>query len=1103
MKAVLILITFIGISITSAAQNISSSFGQNRVQTHRYDWFYYESDHFKTYYYIGGQEIAKYVVMDAEKCLKELELQMEFEALQDMEILVYNSYSDLQETNLGLTTQSFTPGGTTHIVGNKVFVYFDGNHLHLQKQIREGIANMLLTQMLWGGNIQEILMNGVLLNLPDWFFNGLVDYLAQGWSPTLDDQLKEQIQSGKLKDFKTFAKQNPRFAGHAMWYYIASNYGTSAIPNLIYITRINRNLNAGFNMSLGVSYNSVQSQWYTYYKQLYLLDDIHKNTPDLQDPLLVSHRKKVMYNFMISDDGKNISYVENKRGKYKVKMADIDIKNKKKIYSGGQYHINPEIHDRQPLIAWSHSGDNLACIAQKNAKWFLNIYNINTRKKQKIPLVKFNQVHSFSYGGDDNTLLVSAIVNGHSDIYLFKIKTTNITPITDDVWDDIEPTYFENENQKGILFSSNRFTDSLQKTKIDSILPIKEYDIWYYDLNQNKDIAIQITQTDAYSEFAPKQVDDTHFQFLSEQSGIVQLAQSDTQWDSTYVRTDRIYTFRDSTIANPKYDMDSVLKVKKVKPLKIEVLDRYRKIGVIEYVENSNQSIVEYDVNKTTKKILATYRQAEKLKTVWQDLHTQSIPLPKTTTYATVRQNRYEAAQLKSNLAKKASPYFQNEFQQAEDTTTAAAPQAMQAATDSYLTPYRFRSNRSIPYVLTLQTKEVSTQLDNSILFNNYEPISPTGIGISNPDLSGFFRINVFDLLEDKRFYGGFRFPTTFKGTEYFFIYENLKNRIDFRTLFYRKSDLTEYSYEDNGYDIFVAYKIKQTLLQQTVSYPFTQYSSLRGTLGARWDQLIIPARDYNTTLASNGNNYWSFLKLEAIYDNAINPATNIWKGFRGKIYGEFYKKWNVKNNQIIVLGIDVRDYRPIYKNVIFANRFAAASSIGASKVLYYMGGVENWMVLGNRNIFDATTRVPTAREGYAYQSFANNMRGFIQNTRNGNNYAVTNTELRIPIFQTLFHKPLQSGFLRNLQAVGFVDIGSAWKSQHLFSNDAATDYVQYSNPNVTVLVDYFRSPIIAGYGAGLRSTLFGYFIKFDIAWGWDNGFKKEPVMYFSIGTDF
>lgn len=1102
MKAVFILITFISISFTSAAQNISSTFGQNRVQTHRYDWFYYESDHFKTFYYIGGQEIAKYVVMEAEKSLKELEVQMEFEALQDMEILVYNSYSDLQETNLGLSTQSFTPGGTTHIIGNKVFVYFDGNHLHLQKQIREGIANMLLTQMLWGGNIQEILMNGVLLNLPDWFFSGLVDYLAQGWSVEDDDQLKELIQSEKIKDFKTFAKQNPRFAGHAMWYYIASNYGKSAIPNLIYITRINHNLNAGFNMSLGVSYTSAQSQWYTYYKQLYILDDIKKDSPDLKNGILESNRKKILYNITISDNGKKISYVENKRGKYKVKMASIDLKNKKKIYSGGQYSLKPEIHERQPLISWSHSDENIACIAQKNAKWYLHIYNLNTHKKQKILLSKFNQVHSFSYGEDDNTLLISAIVNGHSDIYIFKINTTNVTAVTNDVWDDLEPSYFENENQKGILFTSNRFTDSLQKSKIDSILPIKQYDIWYYDLNTQNDLAIQVTQTDTYSEYAPKQVDDTHFQFLTEQSGISQRAQSDTKWDSTYVRTDRIYTFKDSTITNPKYDMDSILKVKKIKPQKISHQDRYRKIGVVQYIENINQNIIEYDISKKNKKQITTYRQGKIWKTILQDVHTQSIAQPKSTTYATVRQNIYDAAQSKSDNTKKNEPFFQNEFQ-TEDSTTIPSSSTASTPLGTYLSPYRFRSNRSIPYVLTLQTKEVSTQLDNSVLFNTYEPISPTGLGISNPDLSGFFRINVFDLLEDKRFYGGFRFPTSFKGTEYFFIYENLKNKIDFRTLFYRKSDLTEYSFEDNGYDVFVAYKIKQTLLQETVSYPFSTYASIRGTLGARWDQMIIPARDYNTTLASNGNNYWSFLKLEAIYDNAINPATNIWKGIRAKVYGEFYKKWNAKNNQIIVLGLDLRDYRPIYKNVIIANRLSAASSIGASKVLYYMGGVENWLVLGNRNIFDATTRVPTAQEGYAYQTFAHNMRGFIQNTRNGNNYAVTNSELRVPVFQTLFHKPIQSGFLRNLQAVGFVDIGSAWKSKHLFSNDAAIDYVQYYNPNVTVLVDYFHSPVIAGYGAGLRSTLFGYFIKFDIAWGWDNGFKKDAVMYFSIGTDF
>ena len=56
----------------------------------------------------------------------------------------------------------------------------------------------------------------------------------------------------------------------------------------------------------------------------------------------------------------------------------------------------------------------------------------------------------------------------------------------------------------------------------------------------------------------------------------------------------------------------------------------------------------------------------------------------------------------------------------------------------------------------------------------------------------------------------------------------------------------------------------------------------------------------------------------------------------------------------------------------------------------------------------------------------------------------------------------------------------------------------------VTVTVEYFKNPIVFGYGFGLRTSLFGYFVRMDVAWGNDSGIKTEaPRLYFSFATDF
>jgi hypothetical protein len=45
--------------------------------------------------------------------------------------------------------------------------------------------------------------------------------------------------------------------------------------------------------------------------------------------------------------------------------------------------------------------------------------------------------------------------------------------------------------------------------------------------------------------------------------------------------------------------------------------------------------------------------------------------------------------------------------------------------------------------------------------------------------------------------------------------------------------------------------------------------------------------------------------------------------------------------------------------------------------------------------------------------------------------------------------------------------------------------------------------PFSGGYGFGARSTLLGYFLKFDAGWPMDGIFKGKPQLYFALGLDF
>jgi outer membrane protein assembly factor BamA len=207
----------------------------------------------------------------------------------------------------------------------------------------------------------------------------------------------------------------------------------------------------------------------------------------------------------------------------------------------------------------------------------------------------------------------------------------------------------------------------------------------------------------------------------------------------------------------------------------------------------------------------------------------------------------------------------------------------------------------------------------------------------------------------------------------------------------------------------------------------------------------------------------------------------------------------NQTSLQINVLGADFRHYQKIHRQIIFAGRFAANTSFGPGKVVYYLGGVENWM--GPQFNNEIAT---SADQNYIFQALACNLRGFTQNIRNGNSYALASAEVRVPIFQYALNRPLRSEFFNHFQIVPFFDVGSAWVGSNPYSDENTFNQKIYEQGPIKAKVINVRDPIVAGFGGGLRSKLFGYFLRFDTAWGiQDFEVADKPIYYFSLSLDF
>ncbi len=327
-------------------------------------------------------------------------------------------------------------------------------------------------------------------------------------------------------------------------------------------------------------------------------------------------------------------------------------------------------------------------------------------------------------------------------------------------------------------------------------------------------------------------------------------------------------------------------------------------------------------------------------------------------------------------------------------------------------------------------------------------------------------------------------------GSDAFFHFTDMRGRIDKTFSYMRQS--RSYQNSQGFYDKFTINEGRITL-----KYPFSDHTALRIGGFYREDRMISLSSESSSLQKADDVQQWGGYKAEVIFDNTISLGMDLYQGTRLKVFNELFQSINHTGRNVFNLGLDIRHYYKVHRTMVWANRFVANTSIGTSKVLYIIGGVENWISPGFTNLGLANPGLNV------FQSIATNLRGFNQNVRNGNSYMLLNSELRIPVFMYFAAHPVRNEFFRNFLIVPFVDAGSAWAGPSPYSerNPYNTTVIHTGSADITVISR--KNPVVMGFGSGVRSKLFGYFIKYDIGWGMQDSKIGKPVQYVSLSLDF
>jgi hypothetical protein len=514
----------IALPLCAFGQINDMEFGKNRVQFHRFfdDWDEYESENFIAYWYGQGRYVGQATVQMAEMDFEDIQKTLEYRLNDKMEIIVFTDLTDLHQSNIGASQTFETKDGTVKVVDEKIFVYFDGDHTHLRQQVRKGIATVFINAMLFGSNLQEVVQNAISLNLPEWFKEGLVSYIGSEWSTEDDDRLRDVFLTKKYKNFNRFAIAEPRLAGHAFWFYIAQQFGKGNVSNLLYLTRINRSLDDAVMYLFGNAFEPTAIACMDFYKKRYDREALDMKTTASKGLKIKNKRKLPIPQMKLSPDGKQIAYIQNEIGKWKVYVQDVSTGKRTLILRGGTRNPFQAPDFNYPLVAWNPDNQRIGIVYERRDVVYFNEQNLKD-KKVKSKTVKFNpdaqRVYSIDYLNTKD-MIISANVRGFSDLYIFNTFTTGMKALSNDLWDDLDAVAVNLRGKKGIVFSSNRPNRRWDSEKLDSINPVNKFDLFYKDLEDTSKNLVRISNSNDADERQPIAIDSTYFSFLSDESGI-------------------------------------------------------------------------------------------------------------------------------------------------------------------------------------------------------------------------------------------------------------------------------------------------------------------------------------------------------------------------------------------------------------------------------------------------------------------------------------------------------------------------------------------------------------------------------------------------------
>ena len=433
-------------------------FGRNKAQYKKLNFEVLETPHFEIYPYFGNQQVPNALGQASERWYNWHSKVLNHRFKQLNPLIFYQHHGDFQQTTVISGLLGTGTGGVTEGLRNRVIMPITASNEQTDHVLGHELVHAFQYDMMLNNDSTSAAQMG---NLPLWMVEGLAEYMSIG---RVDAHtaiwMRDAVLSNDIPSIEDLTRKQYKYFpyryGQAVWAYIAGVYGDNIIAPLFRATG-KYGERRGMLQVLGADDRAISKAWKAALIEAY--------TPLMQDTMatvgqrLISEENAGRMNVSpaISPDGKYIAFISEKN----VITTDLYIaeaqtgKIIRRIANNFQRSHIDEISFLESAGTWSPDSRQFASIIFTEGRTNLLVVDVQTgRTVREIAIPGVAYINNAAWSPDGKYLLVSGLVEGRSDLYLYHLDSKKVENLTNDGHSDIHPAWSPDGSR--IVFASDR-----------------------------------------------------------------------------------------------------------------------------------------------------------------------------------------------------------------------------------------------------------------------------------------------------------------------------------------------------------------------------------------------------------------------------------------------------------------------------------------------------------------------------------------------------------------------------------------------------------------------------------------------------------------------